>query len=565
MGVHCGGMKGSVKGTITTRRKICATGGGLVVTCLVFWSIHFAVLSSFARVVVDIESEYNSKVQLYYSFATGNRIVFREKDSTVTQALPAGKRCQLQFATNNNSFRTLRIDPGKGPGTYRIYKVRLLSFFGPDIEIDFGRQQPELTASPQTELNVDQGGFLRVKSDTSDPYIIIHRELQVSNPMVQYVVPVLAGVFAFFLFCSFRFSASAFYNDLLHKTPSTGKNLATLDGLRGLAALLVLADHTGLPGFRGTGMVGVTLFFCLSGYLLCLPFAGEGSRIVSAEYMKKYFARRFCRILPMYYFVLTAGYFYSQRYEDYIRSLLFLQGNSILWTVLQEIHFYTLLPLIFMIHHFIFRGRLTGILIFLGGVGFAYNHNWLPIHTMYGMGHTMPLYLGIFLVGIMMGYFYQKWDRIKYRNILSLLGHPGVVFTMFALAVSLPGLRSFIAGHRVVETWVLEGLYPYLTGCLILGLSITERNRAQKFFAHSWLRAIGLISYSVYLLHPVFLDLVKYIFSTYFNTQPNGVVKFLFTLVLVLPASVMTYTYIERPFIRRVPVKIQSTESQPIV
>ena len=554
-------MKGSVNGTGTTQKKIFALCGALVVTCLVFWSIHFVVLSSFARVVVDIESEYNSEVRLYYSFATGSRIAFREKDSTVMQDLPAKKRCQLQFQTNNRSFRTLRIDPGKGPGTYRIYNVRLLSFFGPDIEIDFGQQRPELTASPQTELKFDQGGFLRVKSDTDDPYIILHRELQVNNPVVQYIVPVLAGVFSFFLFCSFRFSASAFYNDLLHKAPSTGKNLAPLDGLRGIAALLVLVDHTGLPGFRGAGMVGVTLFFCLSGYLLCLPFAAEGSRIVSAEYMKNYFARRFCRILPMYYFVLTAGYFFSQRYEDYIRSLLFLQGNSILWTVLQEIHFYTLLPLIFMIHYFIFRGRLTGILIFLGGVGFAYNHNWLPIHTMYGMGHTMPLYLGVFLVGIMMGYFYQKWDRIKYRNILSLLGHPGVIFIMFVLAVSLPGLRSFIAGHRVVETWVLEGIYPYLTGCLILGLSITERNRVQEFFSHSWLRAIGLISYSVYLLHPVFLDLVKYIFTVYLNIQPNGVVKFVFTLILVIPASVMTYTYIERPFIRRAPVKLQSIES----
>ena len=551
-----------MKGTKLTQKKIFAICGALVVTYLVFWSIHFTVLSSFARVVVDIQSEYNSMVQLYYSFAVGRQVSFHEKDSTDIEELPAGKRCQLTFDTNNKSFRTLRIDPGQGPGTYRIYKVRLLSFFGPDLEIDFAAQHPEITTSPQTELSFDQGGFLKIKSSTDDPYIVIHRELKVSNPVVQYAVPVLAGIFSFFLFCSFRFSATAFYNDLLYKTPSTGKNLATLDGLRGLAALLVLVDHTGVPGFRGAGMVGVTIFFCLSGYLLCLPFASQGSRIVSAEYMKKYFARRFCRILPMYYFVLTAGYFYSQRYDDYIRSLLFLQGNSILWTVLQEVHFYSLLPLIFMIHHYIFRDRLTGILIFLGGVGFAYNHKWLPIHTMYGMGHTMPLYLGVFLVGIMMGYFYQKWDCIKYRDILSLLGHPGVVFAMFILAVSLPGLRSFVAGHRIIETWVLQGTYPYLTGCLILGLSIMERNRVQRFFAHSWLRAIGLISYSVYLLHPVFLDMVKYIFSTYLIIQPNGVVKFLFTSVLVLPASVITYTYIERPFIRRASIKFQLTESE---
>ena len=48
-----------------------------------------------------------------------------------------------------------------------------------------------------------------------------------------------------------------------------------LDGLRGVAILIVLAAHTGVHGFAdGGGGAGVTLFFVLSGYLitsLCWP------------------------------------------------------------------------------------------------------------------------------------------------------------------------------------------------------------------------------------------------------------------------------------------------------
>lgn len=50
-----------------------------------------------------------------------------------------------------------------------------------------------------------------------------------------------------------------------------------LDGVRALAVALVIAFHLGLPGFQG-GLLGVGIFFTLSGYLIspaCSSAAGS--------------------------------------------------------------------------------------------------------------------------------------------------------------------------------------------------------------------------------------------------------------------------------------------------
>jgi peptidoglycan/LPS O-acetylase OafA/YrhL len=95
---------------------------------------------------------------------------------------------------------------------------------------------------------------------------------------------------------------------------SQNNRIETLDGVRGIAILAVLIDHSAMwqspiapidtvvQSFTGSGWVGVDLFFVLSGFLITgiLLDAKGGS-----HYFRNFYARRVLRIFPLYYVCIT--------------------------------------------------------------------------------------------------------------------------------------------------------------------------------------------------------------------------------------------------------------------
>jgi len=78
-----------------------------------------------------------------------------------------------------------------------------------------------------------------------------------------------------------------------------------LDGLRGVAVLLVVAHHTQwFPRLPGLGTVGVTAFFVLSGYLIAGTLITERNATGSLS-LGRFFARRAARLLPALAFLLV--------------------------------------------------------------------------------------------------------------------------------------------------------------------------------------------------------------------------------------------------------------------
>ena len=143
------------------------------------------------------------------------------------------------------------------------------------------------------------------------------------------------------------------------------KRFGALDGLRGIAVLIVFMSHTSgrdmslhkLLQFHGIGHVGVYLFFCLSAYLLVGKILNTE---LKANDIKKFFIKRIFRIWPLYFTVITIVFLIQQVTgevnEQYLHisngfigfflHLLFYQGDSVFWSVVVEEQFYVICPII---------------------------------------------------------------------------------------------------------------------------------------------------------------------------------------------------------------------------
>ncbi|WP_062067487.1 acyltransferase family protein [Cellvibrio sp. OA-2007] len=157
-----------------------------------------------------------------------------------------------------------------------------------------------------------------------------------------------------------------------------------LDGLRGLAVLMVFVSHASknnmdlLPGFdfSGIGKGGVYLFFLLSSFLLTLPFLEKGKSAFAIRPMVNYGVRRFFRIYPLFVFYLLScvlgtwlvAYFdiytplggipFALNWSDFFAHLLLQKGYSVTWSIPVEFRYYFVLPLVAALYVFIARARL---------------------------------------------------------------------------------------------------------------------------------------------------------------------------------------------------------------
>ena len=148
-----------------------------------------------------------------------------------------------------------------------------------------------------------------------------------------------------------------------------------LDGIRAIAIWMVLLVHviTGFPNPEGAlsflpgsmqvaighGWLGVDLFFMLSGFLITGILLDTRER---PHYFRNFYARRFLRIMPLYFtMVLVWALFYHQYGRYLLLSSVFganlapvfhvavPHGPTVLWSLAVEEHFYFLWPLIVLL------------------------------------------------------------------------------------------------------------------------------------------------------------------------------------------------------------------------
>lgn len=358
--------------------------------------------------------------------------------------------------------------------------------------------------------------------------------------------------------------------------------IPSLDGIRALAVLLVFCAHAGLNE-RVPGNFGVTVFFFLSGYLITTLMRIEFGRTGTVS-LKAFYLRRALRIFPPMYIVLAGASLLtlggllegSVRLDAVVPQALHLSnyyiilngwwdgrapGTWILWSLAVEEHFYLAFPLLYLVLLRFVRGRARQALILFGLCGIVLA--WRMALVLLLHAEKDRTYVATD----------TRVDSILFGCALAVFGNPVLDSTRISdrtwKYVLLPlGAAGLLVSFVVRDAWFQETARYSLQGISLLPLFVT----AIRFPSWAMFRVlnvgpikfVGVLSYSIYLLHPTVL------FGTEQWTSWHPVAKGLFGLSLTLVLAFCIYRFVELPCARlrkrlsRVTAPVRATPPEAI-
>ncbi|PDS40711.1 acyltransferase [Rhizobium anhuiense] len=301
--------------------------------------------------------------------------------------------------------------------------------------------------------------------------------------------------------------------------------IPSLDGLRGVAALLVVGAHIGFifpitaPHLVSMGDEAVGLFFALSGFLMAHLY---GSRPVTRENVLDFLVSRFARIYPVYLaaVVLVAMLSSVQNLDfvqpiaggaDFVRHVILLGSSGVFWSIPPEIQFYLLFPVLWLC--LAQPQRYSGMIVGLTAVVVVDGLVELP-----GPGILLVSKLPYFLFGALAGMMHSYWSSWIPSTLTG-------ISTLFLLAVFFT-YRHIFPGFSP-EFWSLQSA---VAAAVIVGLVARQPPIAADVLAAAPVRFLGKISFSLYLFHVPIMFLARLTFDASVP-EPALIVATLFVAV----------------------------------
>lgn len=339
--------------------------------------------------------------------------------------------------------------------------------------------------------------------------------------------------------------------------PSVGQHLAVLDGLRGIAVLIVILSHASLIDIdmvgidmSGTGKAGVWLFFVLSSFLLMHQFLQlDASHSLNGRAWARYGWRRLVRIYPLYLVFLLACWLLPvatlmgpMSLGDVLAHLALVEGRWHTWSIAVEVKFYLMLPLLVLAYIHVARRSLAWATVLLA-VGVALREWLAPEFDV----DALRTYVAIFMVGSWAAIAHHHLSRRQLPVQLRIAaGIAAAALSLLAIAMT-PSLWSLIIGKAVaLQHWhrsytLFAALWAALVLCLLHGPRLL-----QAIFAWVPLRVLGVVSFSAYLWHGIVLANLGWVPA---GISPVARAALVFGSIVVVAAA--SYLLIERPFLVR--------------
>lgn len=347
-----------------------------------------------------------------------------------------------------------------------------------------------------------------------------------------------------------------------------GENFPWLDGLRGAAAIWVLLSHvqilTGVQNIPiiSMGGVAVDLFMMLSGFLMTHHYLlrEDVKPLNNSKSWVEFWLRRFFRIAPLYYFILTIAFllgpwigdnrnaiaavwpwtatlsvrYFDNSFENAITHITFIFGalpeysfRTPLpdWSIGLEMQFYLIFPFIMLLMKkfgFILGGvALMAICVMLG---WQFNEYF----DQFSAPSFLPMKLYVFIIGI--------WLAVS-----RILG-----FMRFAMWASVAITSAMVFYLKTSESIGILGLtigifYIMSDGTLVAPvffLKIVEYIKV--VFSGKIFRFLGDTSYGLYLIHLLILiPIAGMLTKLSIYVSAPGIVRFIICLVAVAPLSLL--------------------------
>ena len=343
-----------------------------------------------------------------------------------------------------------------------------------------------------------------------------------------------------------------------------------IDGLRALAVLIVFLFHLKIPGFNG-GFIGVDIFFVISGYLITSIYFSEKRKNNKFSFLN-YFRKRIFRLFPSLIFVILVSLLFGyillspsdliEISKSAIYSILFLSNiyfflDSSYWANLNEykffIHtwslgiemtFYILMPFfLFLIHRFNNKIKFLiclftivisiFLIIFLISKGPTIESVKL-FGLFYGkevsdiLFYLIPFRFFEFLFGSLIFFLPEKKFNQKIKQLFFLVGLGLIFYSLYLVSPD----------HKYQSLLITISL---IGSSLIIYFK--DASHINKILNNKIAIFVGLISYSLYLVHWPIISYFKYIL-----VNEISLIMKLIILILSILISFLIYKFIEIPF-----------------
>jgi peptidoglycan/LPS O-acetylase OafA/YrhL len=325
------------------------------------------------------------------------------------------------------------------------------------------------------------------------------------------------------------------------------KNIPALDGLRGVAVLIVMTSHVFTA--RIPGAYGVTLFFFISGFIITKMMLGQS---FSSAHFKAFYVRRVFRLAPaLLVFMLataiaTTAIGCTVPWQDFAATLFYYANChtysdlcgvvtpfNITWSLAVEEHFYFVFPLALILS----RGRLIRFLMVVVTLILL----WRVVLTIGWDVHKGNIGRGTD----------TRLDSIAWGCLLSALVHVRSRHLEW-ISSSRTLILAFVLS--AVDFAIRDERYRQTLHYTIQGMALVPVFHA-LFVSHRWLRwlerilqhrslvFVGKISYSLYLYHFLVLVCVTLL-------MPPGIPRYLVAVIGGLLSATLSWKFVETPMRR---------------